>query len=36
MAKAADKAKKKSAFMKPVRPSEHLGQNCRNGTTSAN
>jgi len=24
MAKAADKAKKKSAFMKPVRPSEHL------------
>jgi chromatin remodeling complex protein RSC6 len=26
MAKAADKAKKNSAFMKPVRPSEHLAK----------
>jgi upstream activation factor subunit UAF30 len=26
MAKAADKAKNKSAFMKPVRPSEHLAK----------
>jgi hypothetical protein len=36
MAKAAGKAKKKnSAFMKPMQPSEQLGENCRCTTASS-